>query len=174
LTTLIETIRDSLTKDSTDRNRKMWAKHFAEESINLVDLFKLLLDDEKASERCLWLFGDLSEIKPELLHIHLENLFKFYQSTNIRGFDRSLAKWFMNCGIPENIEGEITDQLFKWLTDLDTDVSVKNYSMTALYNLTTSYPDIRNELLTTLKHQMPNQPVSFVKRAQSILKNLEK
>ncbi|HBB92629.1 MAG: hypothetical protein A2X22_12255 [Bacteroidetes bacterium GWF2_49_14] len=51
--------------------------------------------------------------------------------------------------------GRLIDTLFRWLSDDAQPIAVKAYSLSILENLSTLYPEFRNELILTLEESIP-------------------
>ena len=166
---LIDTIKDSLLTVNTDANRKHWANHIKNNHIELSSLIGLIEAEHPVAMRFSWLLGDLCERSPEIVSPMVTLLFNKRHQVTIPHFNRSLAKFFYYCGIPEEIAGEAMDELFTWLLDVNSNVSTKHYSMLALYQLALKHPDIQPELKAAIQHQLTLNTATFEKLARKIL-----
>ncbi len=170
---IIEQLSISLIEDDTSVNRKKWAHYIIFNKINLMDLVDLLYYKKPVNLRFTWLIGDICELNPTAIFPAITYLFTKRNEIRVLNFNRSLAKMFWLAGVPDEIEGEVIDEMFKWLLDLRMDVSIKNYSLLALYNLTSKHIDIKNELITVIEDQLNKNTSSFEKRAKKILDKLK-
>lgn len=171
---LIDQLATSLKEDNSDECRKKWARYIIKNKIELTDLVGLLDHEMPVSMRFIWLVGDLCEHAPNVAR---PSVIYFYSKRNqikFANFNRSLAKMFWLAGIPEEIEGAAIDEMFKWLLDPKVGVSAKNYSLSALLDLTNKYPEVKNELKIVIEDQLDKNSSSFEKTAMRILKELEK
>ena len=174
MTGFLKEFEVSLIADDTDLNRKKWARKFVSEKTDLRSLLYLLDAEKKLATRFIWLIGDICESNPPVLRPFVKDFFKRRNSTQISNYNRSLAKMFMYCGIPKEIEGEVTTVLFDWLIDPNVLVTTKNYSMLALFNLTVKYPELKPELEFAIKDQLDKNTISFKKTATQLLNKLNK
>ena len=169
-----ENLEISLIVEDNDINRKKWAKKFVSNKIELKKYLYLLEADKKLATRFIWLVGDICELDPKTVFPVIKDFFIYRNKTKIVNYNRSLAKMFMYCGIPKDIEGEIVNILFNWLLDPNELVTTKNYALIALYNQTTKYPELVSELESVIKDQFDKNAVSFKSTANEILNKLGK
>ena len=169
---LYKEIETSLIANDTEINRKYWAKKIISEQIDLCELVYILDSEKKIATHFVWLVGYICELSPETVFPAIKYFFLHRKKTQIKNYDRSLAKMFMYCGIPEEIEGEATTLMFEWILSPDVIVSTKNYSAIALYNLTLKYPELKSELILTIQNQLDKNSISFNQTASKVLINL--
>ena len=169
---LYKIIEASLIANDTENNRKKLAKKIISEKIDLRELVYILDSDKKIATHFIWLVGHICELSPETVYPAIQDFFLHRQKTQIKNYDRSLAKMFMYCEIPEEIEGEATTLMFEWILSPDVIVSTKNYSAIALYNLTLKYPELKSELILTIQNQLDKNSISFNQTASKVLINL--
>ena len=166
-------IHDSLTEDRSKANISAWVEKLAKDPACLGDLIPYISGEDSAlAFRFGWLIEHLSNTHPEHVEPHLVALYQALPHANFNGYKRSLAKIFSNCGIPEELEGEVAELLFTWLNSGEIEVAVKVHSMQTLYNLTKRYPDLGYELKEVLEDQMDRNTVAFSARAKRLLKVL--
>ncbi|MES2556275.1 MAG: hypothetical protein V4604_09000 [Bacteroidota bacterium] len=165
-------LRLSFKEDDSDGNLRKWARYISENNVDLKDLLCLLDEDRFTAMRFLWLTGGLVEFDPERVAPVIPCFFAKRQTINVPNYDRSLAKFFSFAGIPEEIEGEVTDALFQWILDPKVITTTKTFAVLALYNQTQKYPDLKNELRIVIEDQLDKNGVSFEKRAGKVLLSL--
>lgn len=159
----------SLIQDQSAENRKRWATYFIENQIDLKEFVDLVLSERKLALRFIWLVGDLCEINPEYVANVVPNFYELKDKVKFPNFDRSLAKLFLHCGIPEDMEGEIIEELFSWIMDAKVSVATKNNSMLALKKVLVKYPELENEFRLVIEYQLDKNSVSFRICAKKIL-----
>lgn len=163
----------SLVEDDTEANRRKWAAYIVANGILLEEVRELVESERRTAMRFLWMTGGLCETHPELVAPHIAYFFAKRHTTIVPNYDRSLARFFWLAGIPEELEGEATDELFSWLLDPGIGVSTKSYALAALYRLSGKYPELRSELRTVTEDQLDKNTVSFRKQAEKVLRGLE-
>jgi len=172
MNSLIEKIEVSLLRDDTDENRKKWAEYIVSNKIPLIDIIELLHAEKRAATRFIWVVGDLCELDPKVVYPAITYFWSKKNETEITNYNRSLAKMFWLCGIPEKIEGVATNEMFEWLLDPEVIVSTKNYSLLALANLTDKYSELKSELRMIIEDQLEKNSIAFAKCAQKVLKKI--
>lgn len=167
---IINTIGKSFSED-----RIKLAKKIIRQKIPLKSLFPILYMDHPTSTRFSWLLGDISAIDPDKAPEIIVAGFKNFDRIHILNFDRTLAKQCMICGdnLPKKIEGEIVDRLFSWLNDPAISVATKYYSLLCLYHLCGKYPDLKNELITSIQALIPHSSVSLKRCSRKIMSKLQ-
>jgi hypothetical protein len=169
---LIDQLSISLKEENTGQRRAEWAEYIIKNNIPLSDLIGLLDFEKPVPMRFIWLVGDLCERQPQIIHSSITTFYARRNEMKFPNFDRSLAKIFWLSGIPDEIEGEAADEMFKWMLDPKISVSTKNYSLFALYNLSKKHPELKNELKIVIEDQLNKNSTSFEKRAKKILAEL--
>ncbi len=171
---LYNKIGTSLIANDTEINRRNLAKKIISEKIDLRKLLYILDSDKNIATHFIWLVGYICELSPETVFPAIKDFFLQRKKTQIKNYDRSLAKMFVYCGIPEEIEGEAATLMFEWILSSDVIVSTKNYSAIALYNLTLKYPELKSELILTIQDQLDKNSISFNQTTRKLLINLLK
>jgi hypothetical protein len=167
-------IESSLIANDTEINRKHLAEKIIKEKIDLRRLLFILNSDINIATHFMWLVGRICELSPETVFPAINDFFLHRKTTQIKNYDRSLAKMFLYCGVPKEIEGEATTLMFEWILSPNVIVSTKNHSVKALYNLTLKYPELKSELILTIQEQLNKNSISFKQTASKVLKNLLK
>ena len=162
----------SLIEDQSSENRKRWANYFIEKQIDLKDFVDLVLSERKLALRFIWLVGDLCEQNAAYVSPAVPAFYALKDQVKFPNYDRSLAKMFLWCGIPENDEGEIIDILFSWIMDSKVSVATKTNAMLALQKIMPKYPELKKEFKLVIEDQLDKNSVSFGTCAKKILQNL--
>ncbi len=171
---LIDEIKASLKEDRSDPTRKYWANEIISKNISILELKSILKEEHPIGIRFSWVLGDILEQDPSRILPAIPYFFSRRNDFSFPGFDRSLAKMMWKAGIPDEIEGEVVDQLFDWLQDSKIKVAVKVYAISALFDLTLKYPELQEELKLVIEEQMEHCSVAFKTRANRILKKMKK
>lgn len=169
---LITTIGESLKQVNTDVNRKHWAAYIVNNHIDLISIISLIEAEHPIAMRFSWVLGDLCETAPAVVYPSITYLFNKRGQIHIPNFNRSLAKLFYYCGVPDEIAGEAINELFIWLQDTKSNVSTKSFAMLALHQLTQHYPELHQEFKAVVESQSSLNTPTFEKQAQKILLQL--
>lgn len=162
----------SLIEENTSANRKKWAQYIVKNNVALIDLIPLLDYEKPVAMRFIWLVGDLCETDPQVVVPAITHIYMKRHKIQFPNFDRSLAKIFWLAGVPDKIEGDAINEMFKWMLDAKISVSTKNYSLSALYNLSSKHNDLKRELKIVIEDQLDKNSSSFEKKARKILEKL--
>ncbi|MDH4472619.1 MAG: hypothetical protein QE487_08405 [Fluviicola sp.] len=169
---LSDQLRLSFKEDDSDANLRKWARFISENNVEIEDLIGLLDEDRFTAMRFLWIMGGLVEIDPEKVAPIVPYFFEKRHTITVPNYDRSLAKFCWLAGIPEEIEGEVTDALFQWILNPKVSTSTKSFAVLALYKQTQKYPDLKLELRMVIEDQLGKNGSSFEKRAGKMLLKL--
>jgi len=171
---LIENIKTSLATDCSDPTRKKWAKYIVNNQIPMMSLMELLDAEHPIGMRFTWVFGEIVKLDPDYLFPIVPHCFALRDKIKFPGFKRTVAKMLSLAGVPEEIEGLVVDELFKWVLNPKIKVAVKVFSIDTLSQLCFKYPDLKEELLLVIDDQLDKNTVAFRARTKSVLKKLEK
>ena len=170
---LIQNLTLSLGKDRSSENRQVWANYLIKEQIELIHLTELLDAEHPVGMRFTWLLGHILEENPKQIVPIVSYCFEHRNQWTFLGIKRTIAKMLWLAGVPEEIEGLVVDDLFKWVLDPKIKVAVKVYGIDALYNMVLKYPDLKEELLIVIDDQLDKNSVAFRARAKKVLKALK-
>lgn len=157
---------------STASQLRFWTQKIIQDQVAIDSLISLACKEKPVASRFLWLLGDMAETAPKVLFPCLHQLFQLKSKINGIDVNRSLAKYWQLCGIPEEHEAEAIDMLFDWLNDSTSNVSLKMHAAEALFNTSSTYPELRNELKASLEEQLHKNSKSFNTRAGNLLRLL--
>lgn len=170
---LIQDLSTSLANDRSPKNRQMWTQYLIKEQVELIHLKELLDAEHPIGMRFTWLLGHILEAAPKQVAPIVSYCFTNRNQWTFPGIKRTIAKMLALAGVPEEIEGLVVDELFKWLLDSKIKVAVKVHGMEALYNMTLKYPDLKEELLAVIEDQWDKNSVAFRARAKRVQKALK-
>jgi hypothetical protein len=169
---LKEQLAASLKDEITEQNRKKWVQYIIENDVPLLQLADLILREKKVAMHFSWMVGELCDKVPDRVFPAVSYFFSVKDKVQFQNYDRSIAKVLWLAGVPEEIEGEAIDTLFKWLLDPKVIVSTKAYSLSAIAKMTTKYPELKNELLLVIEDQMDKSSAAFKARARMVMKEI--
>lgn len=148
---------------------------------NSVIFIKLLeysySSDTKLAFHASWILSKLSDRDPEIFNPYLSELVvalpKIDNVSVERSFLRILTFASME-NLDEKHQGLLADHCFMALRSGDSAIAVKAYSMEILYNLSLIYPQLANELATSIRLLAENGSAGIVARGNMILKKITK
>lgn len=158
---------------SNAHQRKTWAKKIVDNEINLIELNSLLKQDYEISSRYSWLLSDIGEYNKSYLKESLTSLFEIKNEISSIDIDDRFIKYWRIVDIPKHQEGYALNMLFEKLISIDSNASIKCYAMELLFQLSSKYADIKNELKLSIQDQLGKNTKSFDKKALKILNELQ-
>jgi len=84
---------------------------------------------------------------------------------------RNSVRLLQHIDIPKKFHGEVMDLCFNYVSSPNEPVAVKAFSLTILQNLSTDYPEIKNELKLIIEDRWPHETAAFHSRAKKFLKS---
>ena len=76
--------------------------------------------------------------------------------------------------VPAPFEGQVMSVCFDVISSPSEKPAVKAFALTVLENLSTKYPEIKDELVITIETQWPHASAAFRSRGKKILDHLKK
>ena len=131
--------------------------------------------DKHLSFRASWTLSKVCDRYPEMIYPYLskivDSLAKIDNESVLRSFVRILSLTDIEKINPRQ-QGILADFSFNQLNSGFSAIAVKAYSMEILYKLTLTYPDLANELSTSIRLLMEDGSAAITSRGRMILKKL--
>ena len=134
-----------------------------------------LSSDKRLSFRASWTLTKVCDRFPELIYPYLEKIVevlgKIDNESTLRSFLRIIS--FIDLGaVKSRDQGMLADFCFSTLNSGFSAIAVKAYSMEILFNLTLIYPELANELATSILILMEDGSAGLTSRGRMILRKL--
>lgn len=138
----------------------------------LFDLF-LYDDDWCVAQRASWPLSYAVQTHPELIKPHFGKLLKNLKKPKLHdAVKRNTVRLLQDVTVPERFRGDLMDTCFGYISSPVEKPAIKAFSLTILHNLSTHYPDIKQELKTIIEDRWEYETAAFRSRAKKILKSL--
>jgi 8-oxo-dGTP diphosphatase len=156
------------------------AEWLAKSAIENPAIFNKLLEysfspDKKLAFRASWTLTKVCDDSPEMIYPHLsaiiETLNKLDNESVIRSFLRIISFSDIN-KISNKHHGILTDHCFTVLRSGFSAIAVKAYSMEILYKLVLKYPELANELSSSISMLQGEGSAGILARGRMILKKI--
>lgn len=128
----------------------------------------------RITQRASWILSHIADERADLLTPFLPNMVDQIKETNSQAVKRNTIRIFQLMKIPESLEGEVVEICFSFLKNPNEAVAIRVFSMTVLYNISVSYPELLNELTYIIEEHMPYGSAGFKSRGKKILKAIRK
>jgi len=131
--------------------------------------------DKRLAFRASWTLTKVCDRFPEIIHPYLaqivETLSKTENESTLRSFLRIISLNDLE-KINSRLHGILADFCFSTIKSGFSAIAVKAYSMEILYRLTLIYPELGNELSTSIRILMEDGSAGITLRGRAILKKL--
>ena len=139
------------------------------------DLWEIYLAaEEPVSRRAAWIIDSASGKKPEWVEPFLPALIAKLPVFNHDGLKRHALRMIARLPFPAGREGELMNIAFEWLISTTESVAVKMYSIQILYRLSTTEPDILQELYDTIEFQIADGTPGFKSIGRKLMRQIDK
>lgn len=152
----------------------------ANSAIENPAIFRKLLDysfleDKKLAFRSSWTLTKVCDRYQDLIYPHLERIVegleKVDNESTQRSFLRMISLSDMN-RLTSKQHGMLADYCFNALRSGFSAIAIKAYSMEILYNLAVIYPELVNEISTTINLLQEEGSAGIVAKGRMVLKRL--
>ena len=134
-----------------------------------------LSPDKNLAFRASWTLTKVCDRFPEIIYPYLEqivkNLSKINSESTLRSFLRIISLSDLD-KINSIQQGLLTDFCFNILNSGFSAIAVKAYTMEILYKLSLIYPELKNELFTSITILMEDGSAGITARGRMILRKL--
>jgi hypothetical protein len=142
-------------------------KHFSE----LMQCF--LSNEYRLAQRAAWCVSWSVKKNASLIQPYIKDLVQQLQRKDVHGaVIRNSVRILQEVEIPEWLHGELMNSCFSFIGSPSTPVAIKAFSLTTLFNLSKSYPEIKNELKLIIEERWNNETAAFKSRGKQILRKL--
>ena len=154
-------------KAQTSRIAK-WVGDDKKKFSSLLSLF--LGKDRVISQRASWPLYYCVSANPDLIKPHLGKLLKNLERSDIHDAVRRNSMGILReISIPEKHEGAVMNLCFNILSDPAEKAAPKADAISILDKLSKKYPEIRQELITTVESDWEHATPAFRARAKNVL-----
>jgi hypothetical protein len=162
-------LKEQILQEHSKENTLKIAKWIGNDKARLQTLMQLFLYDEyRVVQRGSWIVGTIGETKPEMIEPYLGKVLARCTEDGIHvAVKRNVTRILQFTNIPEEHHGTVMNLCFNFLMDPKETVAVRCFSMSILANLSTKYPEIKNELRSVIEDILEHQETSAGFKARS-------
>lgn len=129
-------------------------------------------DEEKPAWRAAWVIDHLNQKNPRVVAPHLDSLSRILKQTKYNGARRSLLKILVINPTSVNHDGELVGLCFNWICSPAIPIAVRAYAMQFIHDMLPVYPELKNELKTSLETVIHDSSKGVRGKAKKILARL--
>ena len=145
-----------------------YARSSPERFKELMDYF--LSSNTRLAQRAAWSVSWAGQKNPEIIQPHIGSLVNQFGKKDVHdSVIRNSLRVLEDLEIEENYHGELMSACFDFIQKRETPIAIKAFSLTILFKLSKSYPEIKNELRTIIVQNMDYETPAFRSRAKKIL-----
>jgi 8-oxo-dGTP diphosphatase len=156
------------------------ADWIATSAIENPEIFNKLLEysysgDRKLAFRASWTLAKACDKFPELIYPHMINIVESLPLFDNESVHRSLLRIISLTDIgnlSSRHHGILADHCFTMLKSGTSAIAVKVYSMEILYNLSVIYPELQNELSSSIRILIEDAAAGITARGKLIMKKI--
>lgn len=122
-----------------------------------------------------WILTKAIELHPLMLKPYLPQLVaQLTNLNNAKHHIRNSLRILELIEIPETFHGLVMNTCFEFVQDPKTEIAIKAYSLTIIYQLSKTYPEIQDELKCIIEEQWDHETAAFKSRGRKILNQINK
>jgi len=157
-----------------DNSRDFLVHSLVQKPGEIPNILKIIEEDEeKPAWRAAWVIDHLNQQKPQMVTPHLQSINRILKRTKYNGARRSLLKILVINPTNVNHDGELVDLCFQWVCSPAIPIAVRAYAMQFVYDMLPVYPELKNELKTSLETAIHDSSKGVRGKAKKILTMLE-
>ena len=142
---------------------------------NVKDLWEIMKEEPvPASQYAAWTWDHLTLEHPEVALPYLNEAVDLMMEEKHPAIPRALSKMLANSPLPEERLGELTENCFQLLTNIETAIAVKCRCMEILHRVCLREPELSRELVMVIEAQLPYASAGFKNRGKKVIKDLKK
>lgn len=166
----LDTIKDLLDGPHRKSQRDEVVEFVGSDPKKMKALMSFFMDDKwhwRYNQRASWPVGFIGKKKPKLIKPYLRGMVKLLSNPSHDAVARNTVGIFQQMDIPEDIEGELYERCFEFLSDPKVAVAIRAFSITVLSKIAYKYEDLRAELLAEINEHLPFGTMAFKVRARN-------
>lgn len=169
-------IRVELEKDHSRPQALKIAKYACLSITNFQELIACFMDpDNRIAQKAAWSVSWAAKSKNEFVLPYIKDLIaQIIIPNNADAIVRNSLRVLELVTIPEVYHGELMNACFAFVENPTTAIAIKAFSLTILFNLSKTYPEIQDELKCIIEEQWDHETPAFKSRGKKILVQINK
>ncbi len=165
-------IREAILEEHSKVNALRIAQYACSSSKRFKELMDCYLDPEyRVAQRASWSVSWAARTKPAMIQPYIGVLVAALQKTEVHpAVIRNAVGVLEMVDITEKYHADVMNACFGFIENIQTPAAIKAFSLTTLFNLSKTYPDIRHELKLIIEERWDDETPAFRARGKKILK----
>jgi len=168
----LDHVKALLESEQSKNQTNLIVNYVGNDKNKMKALMSLFLDSKwewRYNQWAAWPVGYIGRKYPSLILPYFNELINVMDNPRHDAVLRNTVRILEDIEVPEKYEGEIYDRCFAFLNDVSKPIAVRCFSMTVVFKMTQKYPDLKNELLASIKLHLPYASAGFKSRGGKIL-----
>lgn len=152
-------------------------------------ILQLALDDKSQLEKLMecffsnnlrlcqtasWSVGMIAEKNEELILPYVGKMLKQLEDPMHDAIIRNTLRSWQTITIPEELEGEVFEKCFNYISSPSYPIAVRVFAMTVCFNIGKKYPELLVELKVQLEHCQQEESKGVLSRSRQVLRDIAK
>ena len=134
----------------------------------------LLSDDVRLTQRAAWSVSWVAQKRTASIKPYIGLLInQLDKPLSHNAIIRNSLRILQNIEIPDVYHGQLLNVCFNFIQNRETAIAVKAFSLQVLFNLSSRYPEIKNELKLIIEENMDYESAAFRSKGKHILAKLK-
>ena len=169
----IEQLTKQLEKYRSKQNILIVADYIIKNPDLLNLLFQIICDQNNEKKWIgAWALDHIHQKEPKLVEGYIDKLILIFKETDSTSVQRIFGKILSLYNINDKVDGDFINLCFNFIESEEIPVAVKVHAMQLLFNISSKYPELKQELRIIIEEHIPNNTVGFKSRANKLLKKL--
>lgn len=124
------------------------------------------------NQRSSWAVGEIGVAEFKMVEPYVEQMISAMSEHKHDAIVRNVLRIFEDVDIPEEIEGPICDQCFRYVSDPSYAIAIRAFALSVLHRIVKKHPDLQSELIAIIEEHLPHGTAAFKVRSRRILSDL--
>lgn len=168
-------IADVLIKEHSLKNTKLISNYICNNTSELKQLLQIFeSNNQRLIQRAAWPLLHIANTKICLFLPYIPYLITLLKKPFHSAVKRNVLRVLASLPIKEQYLGKLVNLSFGFLFDPKEPVAIKVYAMQILYNATLKHPDLKQEVILAIQHNLTNGSAGILSRGHKLIKLLKK
>lgn len=167
-------LRNEILKEHSKEHAMKIANYACSSKNNFKALMQCFMSDEyRLAQRAAWSVSWAARKKPEMIMPFIKDLVAVLKKKNVHNaVIRNSIRVLEAIDIPEKFHGDVMNVCFQFIETPATPIAIKAFSLTTLFNLSKTYPEIKLELKLIIEERRDTETAAFKSRGRKIWSKL--
>lgn len=168
-------LKKEILADYSKEHRLRIADFACASKANFKQLMQCFLsEDAKLAQYAASSISWAARKRPDMIMPYIKDLVAVLERKDVHdSLIRNAVRILQETAIPEDFHGEVMNACFNFIESPTTAIAIKAFSLTTLFNLSKTYPEIKPELKLIIEERWDQETAAFRSRGRKILAKLK-